>query len=327
MKIMISANLGVGETPSVGIPSREVMVWQQERIKALTAAIDDARLHGAEACVVCGGVFADGFVPQSLVSEVVNVVTSCGLHVLYVPFAHEAEGLETRVDTSGFETVRPTPDYRSEVSVSAGNACIEIGFEEVDKLDIKDMRPPEGLLTVLRDDHDVTVVTPDGIWVPVGPLEPMSFADPLSSGYLLVEVAEDGACSHEWIDAALHPFVTRKVKLGGQTSTRELVTFVGNAVKDVSRDACLRIELGGRIPLDVYINTDELTAQFGKYFSYVEIVDSCSLDLDVAALDTDVSLLGEFVRQVSEDDSLSEREKVRILRCGWNALNGKELAE
>ena len=38
-------------------------------------------------------------------------------------------------------------------------------------------------------------------------------------------------------------------------------------------------------------------------------------------------LYAEFVRQASGDDSLSETEKTRILRCGWNVLNGKELAE
>lgn len=324
---MIAAGLGVGDTPSVGIASRDVMAWQQERVKALGAALDDARAKGAEACVLAGGILADGFVPQSLVAGVAEVLAECGLPVMCVPFAHEAEGLESRVDTSGLKLVRMGSDQCTALPISTQDACVEVFVEEVNTVDIKDMRPARGVLTVLRDDHSVTVVLPDGTWVPLGPLEPASFAEPLPSGYLLVDLGEGEDCPHEWVEVAQHPFVTRKVKLGGQTSTRELVTSVGNAVKDVSRDACLRIELGGKIPLDVYINTDELATQLGKYFSYVEIADSCSLDLDVAALDTDVSLLGEFVRQVSEDDSLSAREKVRILRCGWNALNGKELAE
>ena len=102
---------------------------------------------------------------------------------------------------------------------------------------------------------------------------------------------------------------------------------MGEAVKEVDRAACLRVELKGRMPLDVYINTEELAEQLGRYFFYVEVVDECERDLDIAELDTDVSLLAEFVRRVTGDDSLSEAEKTRILRCGWNVLNGKGLAE
>lgn len=324
---MIATGLGIGDTPSVGIASRDVMAWQQERIKALDAALGDAHARGAEACVLAGGIMADGFVPQSLMADTVNVLAGCGLPIVYIPFAHEAEGLEGRVDTSGIELVRMGSFQRTELPIKTPDASVVACVEEVYTLDIKDMRLAEGMLTVLRDDHSVTVVLPDGAWVPVGPLEPSSFSDTLPSGYLLVDLGEGKGSSHEWIEAAQHPFVKRQVQLGGQASTRELVTSVGGAVQDVSRLACLRIELTGKIPLDVYINTDELATQLGKYFFFVEIADSCSMDLDVEELGTDVSLLGEFVRQVSEDDSLSEREKVRILRCGWNALNGKELAE
>ena len=55
--------------------------------------------------------------------------------------------------------------------------------------------------------------------------------------------------------------------------------------------------------------------------------DEYSTDVDEEALATDVSLLAEFIRQVESDDSLSPVEKSRIVRCGWNALNAKELAE
>lgn len=121
--------------------------------------------------------------------------------------------------------------------------------------------------------------------------------------------------------------MVHEVFLDGLTSSRELITTVGEAVKEIDRGSCLRVELKGRIPLDVYINTEELAAQLERYFFYVEVVDECALDIDVAELETDVSLLAEFVRFVASDDSLSETEKTRILRCGWNVLNGKEPAE
>ena len=64
----------------------------------------------------------------------------------------------------------------------------------------------------------------------------------------------------------------------------------------------------------------------GRFF-YAEVANECTINLEEGELDTDVSLIAEFVRMVDSDDSLSPSEKMRIMRCGWNALNGKELAE
>ena len=77
----------------------------------------------------------------------------------------------------------------------------------------------------------------------------------------------------------------------------------------------------------MHINTEQLEQSLQNHFFYVEIQDECTVGLDATGLDSDVSLLAEFVRLVSDDMTLSETEKTRVLRCGWNVLNGKELAE
>ena len=166
-----------------------------------------------------------------------------------------------------------------------------------------------------------------GIIRELGRLEPNGFAGSPYGGYALFDLGTDGVEDFAWVERAEHPCVVRRVRLDGSVGIEDVAVTVGNAAKDVERSACLRIELVGNLSLGTYVNAGDLQSRIGRHFAYVEVVDLCSVDLDVDELDADLSLLAEFVRQVHDDGSLSETEKARIIRCGWSVLNGKEPVE
>ena len=327
MKLMVGVNLGVGGLPAIDLPSDRVPTWEEDKIAALSAALADAKGRGVDACVLAGGLFARGFVAQGLLTKTMTAAGACGIPVKYVPLPGElADASDRMPSVDGVTVVMPSSEGAFEISLGEGAPSISIcdgsGLDGVDEV-----TRPEGPVALVRSRDDIAVSLNDGRQLKrLGPLAPSGFGEGLRSGYMIVSV-EGQSASAEWVDAAPHPFVVREVALEGLESSRELVTTVGEAVKDIDRNACVRIELTGRIPLDVYINTSELASQLERYFFYVEVADECELDIDVADLETDVSLLAEFVRQVVGDDSLSETEKTRVLRCGWNVLNGKEPTE
>lgn len=327
MKLMICANLGVGGLPAIDLPSSKIDQWQSDRVKALTMALKDASRRGAEVCIIAGGLFTQDFIAQSQLSAVMKTVGGHGIAVKYVPFLRELDGVEGRLPKTGaLSVIVPREDGRVDIKIEGTATSIPVvtgtGLEE-----LEDVVRPHTPISIIRSGSDVGVALNGGSrLVRLGPLAASGFGDRIGSGYLLIETA-DHKYSVEWIECAVHPFVVCEVAIDRPQSSRELVGTVGNAIKEVNRDACLRVELVGHLPLDVYINTDDLAEQLERYFFYVEVVDECRLDLNIADLDTDVSLLAEFVRRVVGDDSLSEAEKTRILRCGWNALNGKGLAE
>lgn len=327
MKLMVCANLDVGGLPAIDLASGKIAKWQEDKIEALAAALGDAKEKGVEACLIAGGLFAKGFVAQSLLSETLEEAGCHDMPVYYAPIAGElADAADRMPQVEGMHIAEPGDDGKTAIVIDAAGLVIPI-IEETGLDEIEAVARPSGALAIIRNGGDIGVSLAEGAeFTRLGPLGPSAFGEKLKSGYLIVDV-EDGKAVGEWIAMAMHPFVVHEVVLDGLESSRELVTTVGEAVKEIDRDACLRVELKGRIPLDVYINTADLAAQLERYFFYVEVVDECALDIDVAALETDVSLLAEFVRQVTGDDSLSETEKTRILRCGWNVLNGKELAE
>lgn len=326
MKLMICANLDVGVLPSIDLPPAKVTKWQEDKIRGFAEAMDGARERGAVACVMAGGLFATDFVAQSLLEATAKAIDG-GLPVYYVPREGEADGIRGRMlMPKNLTVVSPSADGRTAIRIGEADLALSVvdgtGLE-----DVSEVARPSDDLSIVRSGSDVGVSLDGGSgFFGLGPLGPSAFGVKPSAGYLLADLS-GGSTAGERVKTTPHPFVVAEVVLDRPESPRKLVTTVGEAVKSISRDSCLRVELRGRVPLDVPINTEDLADQLGRYFFYVEVADECELDIDIADLESDVSLLAEFVRRVTSDDSLSGTEKARVLRCGWNVLNGKELAE
>ena len=324
MKVMVCSGIGIGALPQIDLPASSVGQWQAGRISALKEALKMGADKGAEACVIAGGLFANGFVAQSLFDATWEALGNASMPVYYFAMKDEAKGLEGRVPPcEGVQVTRLAEGERKEVSLCGhrvwGHGGANLSDEDLPQVNVYSSPDAEG--------HTADVSAKGMTWE-IRPLEPSAFGH-VKTGFLLQEF--DGREFHfdgsEWVRCAKHPFVTKAVELDGITEPKQVIAAAGNAVKDFDRNSCLRIELRGKLPLNVYVNPDDLAERIGQYFTYCEVADLCELDLEVGTLDTDVSLLAEFVRQVSGDDTLSDTEKTRILRCGWNALNGKDLVE
>lgn len=320
MKVMLCGGLDVGALPAMDLPAEAVMSWQEERADALLSAVRDAQAKGAEACVIAGGLFTRGFVAQSLYRRVAQIMATSPLPVVYLPLEDEATDLECRLDES-------LPWVMRAPAETCREALPGLFARDVDEyLEFADVAGQLDAPTVLRRDADLALVDRGVIWE-LGCLEPNGFAGSPYGGYALFDLDASGVTGFTWIERAEHPCVVKRVRLDGSAKAEDVAVTVANAVKDVERNACLRIELVGSLSLETYVNAEDLRSRIGRHFAYVEVVDLCSVDLDADELDADLSLLAEFVRQVHDDGSLSETEKARIIRCGWSVLNGKEPVE
>lgn len=331
MRLMLCTGPGVGELPSVDLPADSVGDWQRDRVRVLGEALAGARSQGAETCVVAGGLFGHGFVPQSLLEGVMELLGRQGLPVCYVPQVGEADDLEARIPSLP-PTLRVVRcDEYGRASFEVEDSGEHVGVQVDDRLAGLDagtsVTIPEGGLAIVRGGDACAVRDAAGRELSLGPLEPSSFAESSPSGYVLADVGADGIESSTWVGVAFHTFASRAVALDGTEVSKGALRTVAEAVRDVDRSACLRIVLRGRLPLDVYLNPSDIAEKLAPHFFYVEVADQCGLDIDVEELGSDVSLLAEFVRRVVGDESLSQTERTRILRCGWNALNGRDLAE
>lgn len=305
MKIMICANALIGDSTTLSMTSKAFVAWQKSRVNALACAMRRGKELGAQKCFILGGLFGTGFIPKHLIEDAVGEIEAFEDPVAYYPFANETQLVDSGVVIPENLTVEPR-------AAAYFNVTLGDGFDA----------------QVRREDDVQLVLNNNGgsETVKIGNIEPAGFGEPTSSGFLIIE-ADGPAVQTEWIEMAEHPFIEMVITLDNPSSMAEIVKIVGTTVKDTDRAAALRIVLRGSVPLDVHINTEQLEQSLQNHFFYVEIQDECTVGLDATGLDSDVSLLAEFVRLVSDDMTLSETEKTRVLRCGWNVLNGKELAE
>lgn len=311
MLSMVCGNVLVGDAGVLNMPPRLLGEWQKDKVRALASAIELARERGAEHVVLAGGLFAEGFVPQSLLGQALDALAQCGLPVTYLPLAREALDLETRLAVPG-------------------NIVI-------DRADVSE--PLAGLRVIHGGvTAELAVTDAAGTHLHELPLlEPQGFGDAGETGFYLVDAEEPAPVDQDTpvpavvscvlVPHALHPFRVLRVSVDGVETSREMLDKVKAAIDDVDPAVCLRLELRGRAPLQAYFNTDELAAVLSRRFFYAEVANECAVDLSMDELEGDVSLLAEFLRAVAADESLSPTEQSRIMRCGWNALNGKELAE
>lgn len=301
MKVMICANLLIGDPGVLAMPADVLTKWHEDKIEALAIALEDAREKGAECCIMAGGLFAEGFIPQGLLCDAVEELGAHELPVSWFPLVGEAEDLATRVTVPENVAVLRNPSEKvvDGIRIIHNGSEIEVGLNT---------RVGAHLLTL-------------------GLLEPMGFGDQAKSSYLIVDVDEGKVISVEEESCGLHPFVVRAISIDANSSNSTLMTAVQEIISRENKNSCLHLILRGRIPLNQYINVGKLTQLLNERFFYAEVADECIIDLDDGDLANDVSLLAEFVRSVNADDSLSPVEKSRIIRCGRNALTGKELAE
>lgn len=297
---MICASLLIGEASALNMSPRAYRAWQKEKIMALEAALNRAAQLGAKSCCVAGGLFADGFIPQSLVQEALDVLNACGMPVAYAPGAREALGLGDYIGVSTNITL-----LRDEA----------ITWEN---------------LHVVRDDEGVQIAfdTPDGpALVRIPALEPASFENTELTGFLLVDIQDGLVVGRSVVECALHPFVTRVVSVEGLQASGDVIHAIGETVSQVPRESFLRLVLRGSMPVGAVLNTNKLECILDEKFFYAEVANECRVAVGNGDLAGDISLMAEFARLVEADDTLSPVEKSRVVACGWNALNGKELAE
>lgn len=81
MKLMVCANPGIGRLPDFDLPVEKLSTWQRDCVLALKRALADAKEKGAQACFIAGGLFCEGFVPQSLVDVTVSVLSGAEIPI------------------------------------------------------------------------------------------------------------------------------------------------------------------------------------------------------------------------------------------------------
>lgn len=159
--------------------------------------------------------------------------------------------------------------------------------------------------------------------------EPIGFEDAVDRkyGYGILEWAEKEINGYIETANQKYTFESMELKILPEDKQKDIVRKINRAVAKFDMDTFLRITIVGRSALGLILDSDVLKDQLQNKIFFVEVYDNTVMDIDEEAFEHDISLRSEFVRLALQDDSLSESERNRLISCGWNALNGREVSE
>lgn len=172
MKVLICANALIGDSTTLGMPTKSYAKWQEDRIDALAVALRRAVENGVEKCFILGGLFGAGFVPQHLLDDTTAEIEACELPVVYLPYPGE--------DQVASAAMKLPPNLK----VVQQNAAL-FNLDLVNGCEVQVQREDEISVSWKGDEGKKTVQ--------LGNLEPVGFNESRPTGFLAVDIV-GGVC-------------------------------------------------------------------------------------------------------------------------------------
>lgn len=322
MKMLLCSDIKLGAVSSERLDSKLSCKWQSVRNAKFDELVDTALQNNAGYLVVAGRMFGQHRVTEGLIDRLFHSISSNNMiQILMVLNAREFERLSYRSDIPenlhilNFQTEDSYLD--DAIAVRTYNEKVELQLADHPSIFLRK-----------DDDGRLTVVIANAEY-PLPSFEPVGFEDAGGAvfGFGLLKWTDDRIEPYEAHEHAIYSYKTVEVKIEANDDQKEIVRKINHAVKGIPFDSFLRIALTGRSAFGLTLNGDAIKKQLQSRIFFVEVYDNTIMDIDEEAFATDISLRSEFVRLALTDETLSESERNRLISCGWNVLNGREVSE
>ena len=165
-----------------------------------------------------------------------------------------------------------------------------------------------------------------GIYCYSGCLEGRGFDECGEKGFVLLEINEEKQeINSKFIPIAGRHLYEIPVDITGTNSTLDAETKIDDTIKDIEKDALIKIVLKGKVEIEAERDISFLEKKYNQIYYFAKIYDETTLNIDYMTYENDVSLKGEFIRLVLAQD-LTDEEKRKIITTGIKALSGEEVS-
>ena len=319
MKMLFCSNVRIGAICTENLDIRLSHKWQKARNDKLKELIDKAVRNNAGYVALFGQMFGQARVSESVIDGLFKTVK-------------DDAGIQTLAFLNIDEYKRIS--YRNDIPQNLHLFCLQRNDLYVD--DCIALRINKGVielelseeLIIYKNEEEKYVISglPEEYTIPS--FEPIGFEDAQNCdfGYGIMEWKEEELGQYTVRVDQVYAYQSIELKIMPEDDQKGILRKINNAVRDVDFDTFLRITITGRSAFGLMINGDALKKQLQNRIFFVEVYDNTVMDIDEEAFENDISLRSEFVKLALQDDSLSESERNRLISCGWNALNGREVS-
>ena len=354
MKIIHTSDIHLDSPLTTRLPADKVRERRRELLSNFGRLVEEAKIQGAGAIIIAGDLFDSDRISRKALDTALDVIEATpDITFFYLQGNHEGDAFLTtrRALPGNLLTFGEDWTYYGAggLTVAGRSKICEGMFEDLDLPaetqnivilhgELRDRSASPEIIGV-RDaagknidymalghyhSYSAEAIDDRGAAVYCGTPEGRGFDETGDKGYVLIETGE------RRLRYSFHSFAKRKIHivpidLNGAVRTAEINERSDRALRDLSFNDIVRLELCGRYFPTLWKDVDSLMNDFNDRFYYFEVKDSSKMAINPDDYKHDKTLKGEFIRTVSADESLDEATKEKIIACGINALMGEEL--
>lgn len=162
-----------------------------------------------------------------------------------------------------------------------------------------------------------------GVYAYSGCLEPRGFDECGSKGFVLLDI-QNGKIQSEFVPFSKRTIHEITVDISGTSDSYSAFKRVRESVLCPVKDL-VRVILEGEVSFDASFLERDLKDFLNMDFYLSSVKNKTTTKINLDDFKDSLSLKGEFVRSVSENNALSENEKNKIISLGLKALMGEEV--
>lgn len=160
------------------------------------------------------------------------------------------------------------------------------------------------------------VIDQRGRYAYSGCIEGRGFDEVGPKGFVLLEVTDK--VEYNFFEFASRRIIEIDVNISGATSIPEVIRKVKETLGSDTKNI-YRVNLVGEVSYNIVITDNDILSYFNNYY-YIDIKNKVRSAIDISQYQNELSLRGEFIRKVSEDSSLNQKEKDEIISLGLRLL-------
>ena len=167
-----------------------------------------------------------------------------------------------------------------------------------------------------------------GVYCYPGCLEGRGFDECGEHGFVVVDAdVRTEKVSSEFIPTGRRRMYEVRADVSDCMNAEEMKPVVRQALSEAgcTRADLVKVILAGEVDVECAIEPEAIHTAFADGYFFLKVQDQTSLKIDPAMYIGDISLKGEFVRQVLAAPDLSEEDKNRAIHYGIKALQHEEI--
>lgn len=161
-----------------------------------------------------------------------------------------------------------------------------------------------------------------------GCFEPRGFDECGDHGFVLLDIDEERrTCSHHFVSFATKRAYEIEADVSDCMDTSDVIGKVEEEIKKAgpTQKDMVKIILCGNVDVENVIDETSVLKRFEDRFFVVKLSNDTKSRINYESILLDKSLKGAFVREVMNEESLSQEEKARIIAYGLAAIRNEEI--